>query len=65
MDVPSPCINVCVLDGDKVCVGCGRHIDEIVAWGSAAPAEKLQIVIAARGRLARINPQAFHKATSK
>jgi len=65
MDVPSPCINVCVLDADKVCVGCGRHIDEIVAWGGAAPADKQRIVIAARARLARIDPQALHQAARK
>jgi predicted Fe-S protein YdhL (DUF1289 family) len=56
MDVPSPCIKVCVLGGDQVCLGCGRHIDEIAAWGSAAPALKLRIVAAARERLARIDP---------
>ena len=28
----SPCIRVCTLDDDRICVGCGRHIDEIVAW---------------------------------
>jgi predicted Fe-S protein YdhL (DUF1289 family) len=33
--VPSPCTNVCVLDaGSRLCTGCLRHIDEIVAWGS-------------------------------
>jgi predicted Fe-S protein YdhL (DUF1289 family) len=28
----SPCIRVCTLDDDRVCVGCGRHVDEISAW---------------------------------
>ncbi len=52
MEVKSPCINVCTLDRGEVCVGCGRHIDEIAAWGSASDALKQRIVEAARRRLA-------------
>lgn len=54
MDVPSPCINICTLDAESVCVGCGRHIDEIAVWGAASPLLKQRIVAAARERLARI-----------
>jgi len=54
MEVPSPCVKICVLGPDQVCVGCGRHIDEIAAWSGAAPAQRLRIVAAARERLARI-----------
>jgi predicted Fe-S protein YdhL (DUF1289 family) len=57
MDVPSPCIDVCTLDRRDVCLGCGRHIDEIAAWGSAAPELKLRIVAAARERMALMQPQ--------
>lgn len=28
----SPCIASCKLNSDKICVGCFRHIDEIVDW---------------------------------
>jgi predicted Fe-S protein YdhL (DUF1289 family) len=28
----SPCIRHCTLDDKHICVGCGRHIDEIVGW---------------------------------
>ncbi|MFI4981936.1 MAG: DUF1289 domain-containing protein [Nevskiales bacterium] len=55
MDVPSPCIDVCSLDGKDICLGCGRHIDEIVAWSNSAPEVKLRIVTAARERLAQMN----------
>jgi uncharacterized protein len=54
MDVPSPCISVCKLDPDNVCIGCGRNIDEVIAWPSANGAEKQQIAAAARERLARM-----------
>jgi predicted Fe-S protein YdhL (DUF1289 family) len=34
--VPSPCINLCEMDGKTgFCRGCLRTIDEIMAWGSA------------------------------
>ncbi len=28
----SPCVRICTLDDDKVCLGCGRSMAEIVAW---------------------------------
>lgn len=28
----SPCIASCKLNNNKVCIGCFRHIDEIVDW---------------------------------
>ena len=58
MDPPSPCVSVCKLDPDNVCIGCGRHIDEVIAWPSADREEKLQIAAAARERLARMQQAA-------
>ena len=29
----SPCIGTCILDSENICVGCGRHIEEIIAAG--------------------------------
>ena len=29
----TPCIGVCTLNEDKVCIGCNRHIDEIITVG--------------------------------
>lgn len=28
----SPCVGVCKLDSDFVCIGCGRSIEEILKW---------------------------------
>jgi hypothetical protein len=52
LDAPieSPCIRVCTLDDDDVCLGCFRDIAEICAWGSAAKAQRRQIVQAAAAR---------------
>jgi predicted Fe-S protein YdhL (DUF1289 family) len=40
----SPCVNVCVLDASRTCVGCRRTIDEIARWGSMSAAEQWQVV---------------------
>ena len=44
----SPCINVCVLDAQPVCTGCGRTIDEIARWAQMSAAGAV-----GRGRAAR------------
>ncbi|ASP48024.1 DUF1289 domain-containing protein [Cognaticolwellia beringensis] len=31
-DVASPCVRNCCLNEQDVCLGCFRHIDEIMAW---------------------------------
>jgi predicted Fe-S protein YdhL (DUF1289 family) len=49
---PSPCTGVCRLDAESVCLGCGRRIEEIAAWGSASEARKREIVALARQRSA-------------
>lgn len=42
--VPSPCISICRMDARTGwCEGCFRTLDEIVAWGRASDADKLQI----------------------
>jgi predicted Fe-S protein YdhL (DUF1289 family) len=65
MEVKSPCINVCTLDPANVCLGCGRHIDEIAVWGSATPELKLRIVDAARRRLEAMKPPMSNQALKK
>jgi predicted Fe-S protein YdhL (DUF1289 family) len=50
---PSPCVNVCKLDAAGFCVGCERHIDEIVAWGSMPAALKRSVIAALPGRRSR------------
>jgi predicted Fe-S protein YdhL (DUF1289 family) len=40
----SPCVNVCVLDAARTCVGCRRTIDEIANWGRMSAAEQWRVV---------------------
>ena len=48
--VESPCIRLCTLDDNDICVGCYRSIDEICAWGGASEAERRAILEAAARR---------------
>jgi len=33
--ISTPCVKVCIVDGKRgLCVGCGRTLAEIAAWGS-------------------------------
>lgn len=50
--VASPCVDRCCLDDDDVCLGCGRHVQEIIEWGNAANERRLAIREAARARMA-------------
>jgi len=40
----SPCMNVCVLDAERVCIGCHRTLDEIARWGRMSAAEQWMVV---------------------
>ena len=46
----SPCVRNCCLDDDEVCLGCGRKLDEILAWHAADADAREQILLAAAGR---------------
>lgn len=39
----SPCVAKCGLNEEDFCMGCYRHIDEIVGWSAASDEQKAQI----------------------
>ncbi|MEP7244682.1 MAG: DUF1289 domain-containing protein [Gammaproteobacteria bacterium] len=41
---PSPCINVCVLDGAGLCLGCLRTGDEIGRWRHLSAPEQWRLL---------------------
>jgi predicted Fe-S protein YdhL (DUF1289 family) len=47
----SPCVRNCCLDEDNVCMGCGRSLQEIVAWGTSSDGEKAATLERSRARL--------------
>lgn len=40
----SPCINVCELDEDNICIGCGRTLKQIINWGNYTEEEREEII---------------------
>ncbi len=40
----SPCVSICTLDDDDLCVGCGRTLDQISRWALMSPEEQWSIV---------------------
>lgn len=51
--VPSPCINICRLDAQGLCVGCRRTLSEIAEWSAASDARRLEILSALNMRALR------------
>ena len=43
-EIKSPCINVCKLEGNNICKGCYRSLDEIAGWGYASETIRRQII---------------------
>jgi len=54
----SPCIKICQIDrASRLCVGCGRTIDEIAAWSSMSHAERERIMAGLEERRRRAGLQ--------
>lgn len=52
----SPCISICALDAEDICVGCYRSAQEITRWSVADNAERKQILESASQRAQAANP---------
>lgn len=52
-NIESPCVRVCCLDDNDMCLGCGRLLAEIREWRQSDSAQRQHILEAARARLAR------------
>ena len=65
MTVTSPCISLCQMDEkSKLCKGCLRTIQEIVAWSSNDDNAKKQILLLVEQRK-KANDKANDKANEK
>ena len=52
--VSSPCIKVCAVEGRTgLCIGCGRTLKEIAAWGGLDEARRQEIMAELPARLAQ------------
>jgi len=51
--ISTPCRQICAVDGRTgLCVGCGRTLKEIAAWGSLSEPERLAVMAQLPQRLA-------------
>jgi predicted Fe-S protein YdhL (DUF1289 family) len=48
--VPSPCVDICRLDAQGLCIGCRRTLGEIAEWSQASDARRLDILSALKTR---------------
>ena len=48
--VTSPCVNICALDEQDICVGCYRSAAEITAWTSLSEEDRRDVVRRAEQR---------------
>ena len=42
--VKSPCVSICALDEQDVCIGCQRTADEITRWGRMSNDERREVL---------------------
>ncbi len=54
--IASPCISICALDENDVCVGCYRSAAEITRWSLADNTERHAILDSATARAKAANP---------
>lgn len=40
----SPCTNVCAIDDEDTCIGCGRTLAEIASWTSMTDDEREDVL---------------------
>lgn len=55
-EVRSPCISVCVLDDEDICLGCYRSAAEITDWVMMSNDEKREVLRRSQERLEASNP---------
>ncbi|MFZ5721104.1 MAG: DUF1289 domain-containing protein [Pseudomonadota bacterium] len=56
--IKTPCIKVCVVDGESgLCLGCYRKLNEVAAWSRFTDAEREAILAELPDRRALIRPE--------
>lgn len=50
--VASPCVSICALDGDDVCIGCFRTGQEISRWGRLSEQQQREVLRRCQRRMA-------------
>lgn len=51
-EIASPCVKICQIHpGARLCVGCGRTLDEIAGWSAMTDADRAAVMAALPGRM--------------
>jgi predicted Fe-S protein YdhL (DUF1289 family) len=51
--IESPCVKICTLDArSRLCLGCGRSIDEIARWSAMTLVERSRVMTELPARMA-------------
>jgi predicted Fe-S protein YdhL (DUF1289 family) len=50
----SPCVRVCVMHAEGLCVGCLRTLDEIAGWGAMGAEARAAVLAELPGRRGRL-----------
>lgn len=50
----SPCVLICTLDDEKICLGCGRTMEQISRWALMSGDEQWAVVDELAGRAAEV-----------
>ena len=53
MNMTSPCIHICQLDNQDVCIGCLRTRSEIASWSQMSESQRITIMAALPARNAK------------
>jgi predicted Fe-S protein YdhL (DUF1289 family) len=48
--VASPCVSVCALDQEEICMGCYRSLAEIGDWSEMSNEAKREVIVLANQR---------------
>lgn len=57
--VASPCVSLCCLDEDDVCMGCFRHLEEITGWHAMTDQQKSELITVLERRRAAAGAPKF------
>jgi predicted Fe-S protein YdhL (DUF1289 family) len=56
--IKTPCIKVCVVDGESgLCMGCYRRLNEVAGWSKLSPEHRDEILLELPSRRALIRPE--------
>ena len=56
--IATPCIKVCVVDGETgLCMGCYRQLSEVAGWSRLTDHDRARIIAELPDRRARIRPE--------